>query len=73
MLVSNRAKKYLMVLKRAKIQGQLMREFLSKDLWSAAVETIDEEIRSIDKQRKVLELVKMNIKRRDKNDCFGIG
>lgn len=45
-----------------------MREFLSKDLWSAAVETIDEEIRSIDKQRKVLELVKMNIKRRDKND-----
>lgn len=73
MLVSKQAKKYLMVLKRAKIQGQLMREFLSKDLWSAAVETIDEEIRSIDKQRKVLELVKMNIKRRDKNDCFGIG
>lgn len=68
MVISKQAKKYLKVLQRAKIQGQLMREFILKGLWSASVEAINEELASIDRQKKILELVKKNLKRRDKND-----
>lgn len=61
MVIGIRSKIYLKALKQAKINGQLMREFIAKEVWTEAARSIDDELASLEDQKAVLNRIKNSI------------